>query len=194
MKRGIGLLVGLFFLLGAIQAEAHRINVFAYQEGDEVSVEVYFNDGSPAKGCLIEVYPPGSQNPLITGHTDSQGRFRFALPPEKELKIVAVAELGHRAEFRLTLGHHRRETHPEPKDLRTIFTPPPGAPTALSEEKIRQILDQELDRRLTPLYESIRELAQAQRRPSPSEIIGGLGYIAGLFGLLAYIYSRKNRP
>ena len=40
----------LLLSLWAGPALAHKVNVFAYAEGDKVHTQSYFNDGSPAVG------------------------------------------------------------------------------------------------------------------------------------------------
>jgi nickel transport protein len=81
---------------------AHKVNVFAYVEGERIMVEGYFSGRVKAQDCLIQVFD-GSGNKLLEGKTDTKGLYSFAikdLPRFKGgLRIVLEAEMGHRAEY-----------------------------------------------------------------------------------------------
>ncbi|WP_456433904.1 hypothetical protein [Thermosulfuriphilus sp.] len=194
MKKALSLLL-LVLTIPFLPSPAwgHRINVFAYSEGEKVVVEVYFNDGTPAKGSLIKIYETGSDKVLVSGRTDREGRFVFNAPRKKDLMIVAIAELGHRAEYHLSL-REKRPNQDTQAAIGTLFSPSKQETCSLDEEKLKEIVGQQLDLKLAPLYKTLKEMARREEKPSTSEIIGGLGYIAGLFGALAYFYSRKRRP
>lgn len=63
------LLTGLFS-----SASAHRM-VMAYQVG-RIDIEVYFEDGTPARNAHVEVYKPDGSL-YLEGETDDEGRFSF---------------------------------------------------------------------------------------------------------------------
>ena len=90
-------------LIGGDSAFAHKVNVFAWVEGDEVYTMSYFSDGKEVIGGLIEVYD-GRENKLLEGKTDSRGEFKFTLPRKEDLKIVLTASLGHKASCFLPAG------------------------------------------------------------------------------------------
>ncbi len=81
---------------------AHKVNVFAYVEGEEIIVEGYFSGNVKAQNCQIEVFDSSGKK-LLEGKTDSKGIFKFRLkdlPSFKgELKIVLNAGMGHRGEY-----------------------------------------------------------------------------------------------
>ena len=94
------------FLLGAVllvtgNALAHKVNLFAYVEGQTVFTESYFPDGRPVEEGKILVYD-SQDNLLLTGATDTEGLFDFAAPKVDDLKIVLEAGMGHRTEFTLS--------------------------------------------------------------------------------------------
>ena len=64
--------------------DAHRVNLFAWVEGDTVYVESKFSSGKKVKAGKIIV-------------TDPRGTFK--VPKKTELKIVLRAGTGHRAEW-----------------------------------------------------------------------------------------------
>jgi nickel transport protein len=53
------------------------------------------------------------------------------------------------------------------------------------------MIDQALDRKLEPVIKLIRNTRK--EGPGVTEIIGGIGYIFGLFGLVMYFRNRKER-
>ena len=57
-------------------------------------------------------------------------------------------------------------------------------------EALDRKLDEKLDQKLAPVMRMLSDLKDPG--PSASEIFGGIGYILGLFGVAAYIYSRRR--
>ena len=111
----------LFFSIDIVQA--HRVNLFAYVEGDTVHVESKFSGGKRVNaGKIIVLDALGTK--LITGITDENGAFSFKVPKKTELKIVLEASTGHRAEWTIAASEIQMPASgkkPEPeKD--TTFT------------------------------------------------------------------------
>ena len=78
--------------------DAHRVNLFAWVEGDTVYVESKFSGGKKVKaGKIIVTDPRGTE--LLSGTTSENGEFAFKVPKKTELKIVLRAGTGHRAEW-----------------------------------------------------------------------------------------------
>jgi hypothetical protein len=79
-------------------AYAHRVNVFAWVEGDTIYVESKFSGGKKVKtGKIIVTDPRGTE--LVKGTTNDQGEFSFKIPKKTDLKIVLLAGAGHRAQW-----------------------------------------------------------------------------------------------
>jgi nickel transport protein len=57
-------------------------------------------------------------------------------------------------------------------------------------DQLEVMIDQALDRKLEPMIKLIR--STRKEGPGVTEIIGGIGYIFGLFGLLMYFRSRSR--
>lgn len=58
---------------------------------------------------------------------------------------------------------------------------------------VNQAVEQAVESRMAPVKRLLLE--SAQTGPGPTEIIGGIGYIVGLFGLAAFFSARrKNKP
>ncbi|PIE69110.1 MAG: hypothetical protein CSA21_03995 [Deltaproteobacteria bacterium] len=102
MRPCIGsVLLGLFILVIAVPALAHRVNVFAYVDGDTVYTESYFSDGTPVQAGDILVEDTDGTT-LVKGRTDKQGLLNFPLPGKQQnLAITVSAGMGHRGTFLL---------------------------------------------------------------------------------------------
>ena len=169
---------------------AHKVNVFAYVEGEKIYTESYFNDGKKCINSKIEVFD-NQGNKLLEGLTDKEGEFSFEVPSEDgNLKIVLTASMGHRAEYSISEDEIRgsvgliKEKNEEPVSI--VF--PETSSVDLKE--IQSIIEDTLDKKLKPIMKEIKK--SQEDKISPTEIIGGIGYIIGIFGIIAYFLSRKR--
>lgn len=85
-----------------LPAHAHKVNVFAYVEGDKVVVEGYFSGNAKARDTTVQVLDETGKK-LLEGKTDKKGIFSFKLADLPQftggLKFVLDAEMGHKAEY-----------------------------------------------------------------------------------------------
>jgi len=79
---------------------AHKVNIFAYVEGDTVFTESYFPDGKPAENGRILVQDEKGAT-LSEGKTDAKGLFSFPLPKKQDLVIIIDASMGHKNSYLL---------------------------------------------------------------------------------------------
>ncbi len=187
------LFVLAWVILGS-PAYAHKVMVFAYQEGNRVYLEGYFADGKKTQNSLVEVFGEDGSK-LLEGKTDKEGVFSFPMPDVPEVRIVLTGSMGHRAECRVKANADAAGPDGSKTPLsgglpenagrdKNIDVAVPG------EDRIRAIVSEELDKKLTPL---IREVALVnQDKPSLPDIIGGIGYIAGIMGLFMYFKARRR--
>ena len=91
------------FILGtAASALAHRVNIFAWTEGNEVVAECGFNGGNKVKQGQVLVFDAASGAKLIEGRTDDFGVYRFPISAEGKahgVRIVIKAGEGHQNEW-----------------------------------------------------------------------------------------------
>lgn len=191
-------------LMAPSAAWAHKVNVFAYVEGDTVVTESYFSDGRKCRDSLIEVFDPEGRK-LLEGKTDAEGRFSFRPPLRSDLLIRLSAAMGHRAEY----------TVPATDLPVTITGGPPSAPEPVNEtieslsEKsgtepaqgkstpqqqlapvdVEALVEHVVARQLAPIR---RALEESQDRRRISDIVGGIGYIIGLMGVVLYFHARRR--
>ena len=169
----------------------HKVNVFAWVEGDMVFVEGYFPGGKKAQNSLVEVYNSTGAK-LLEGRTNQKGEFSFKIPRKEELKIVLTAGMGHKNDFTITAddlgGSEPSSDEAVPKAREKVAA---SSSTTADMGQLQVIIDQALDRKLEPVIKLIRRTRK--EGPGVTEIIGGIGYIFGLFGLVMYFKSKKER-
>lgn len=186
----------LLFAFTCAPALAHKVNIFAYVEGDSVHTESYFNDGRKCKNSVVSVYA-GSGELLLQGATDSEGLFAFTVPDlsasrRGDLRIELAASMGHRAEYVLTRGEVWEEDDLPPAERDSAGISAGQEHAAPASGEMAQAVDQIVARRLSPLAEAVRRLEKQQERASLRDVIGGIGYIIGLMGLYYYLRSRSR--
>jgi nickel transport protein len=174
---------------------AHKVNIFAYIEGQKVYTESYFNDGAKCINSKVEVFD-SQENKLLEGLTDREGMFSFEIPAEGlksgGLKLVLTAGMGHRAERSIPASELNDvvvgtlEENP-PEDFLSASQ---SEVSSLELEEVRTLIENTLDEKLAPI---MREIKKSQEdKISTTEIVGGIGYIIGIFGIIAYFLSRKR--
>ena len=197
--RGVFLILALCAV--ATPALAHRVLVFAYAEGDTIHVEGKFVPDTPIRQGKVLVLDQKTGKELLTGQTNDQGRFSFKIPAEAaaekmDLKIVVEAAMGHRGEWLLKAGSYLsgslpgKAEKPAPAAAAAPRAPETKAVNA-DQQALEAALNKVLERQLAPIKEKLTELTI--HRTSLTDIIGGIGYIMGIFGLWAYCQSKKRK-
>ncbi|MEW6214959.1 MAG: hypothetical protein AB1478_07145 [Nitrospirota bacterium] len=192
-------------------AYAHKVNIYAYAENGMVHSDSYFVDGTKCKNSIVEVFDEKSGTKLLEGKTDEDGKFSFKIPKTTPLKLVLHASMGHQAEY--TLGEDEvKEATGAGKALKTPAVKPPvrlvdrppakiseKAPAGvseirgLSESAIEAIVESAVEKKLQPVMRMLAELREKSESPGITEIIGGIGYIIGILGIIAYFKAKKVR-
>jgi len=199
MKKKLYLILILIFLIIIIMdvsVFAHKVNIFAYVEGDKVYTESYFSDGKKCVESKIEVFD-NQGNKLLEGLTDEEGMFSFKIPPEEvmdgDLEIILTASMGHRAEYIIRadeLGDVAGLIEEKIEEPVSAVSP---EVSSVDLKEMQSLIENTLDEKLKPIIREMREIRKSQEdRISPTEIIGGIGYIIGIFGIIAYFLSRKR--
>lgn len=190
----------IFILFGAIYvcctltpAFAHKVTVFAWQEGDRVFTESRFSAGKWVKNGHIDVYD-GLGKKLLEGKTDDQGLFSFKHPGGASLDIVLKAGAGHQARWQITNDEKLKDTqnsraykesNAKPEKLVTLEG------VHVNTHELEAVVERVLDKKLKPVIAMMRD--QQNTDPSMTDIIGGIGYIVGLTGVAAWFSARKRK-
>ena len=174
------------------QVWAHKVNVFAWVEGDTVFVEGYFPGGKKSRDSLVEVFNPAGSK-LLQGRTNKKGEFSFQITERTDLRIVLTSSMGHKNDFTLSASDLERpgslpSSVPAKEHTHRVGE---SDPASNDIHQLETLIDEALDRKLAPVIKLIRD--SRKEGPTISEIVGGIGYIFGLFGLVMYFKSRKER-
>ncbi|WP_456386951.1 hypothetical protein [Desulfolithobacter sp.] len=203
----------------ASPALAHKVRIFAYAEGDTIIGETAFSGGRAPKDSKIIVKDAASGRILLTTRTDDHGEFSFPIPGEAKQKgldlliVINVGE-GHRGQWKLTADEYldqpptpspSKATGPTP-DTTTVQRVGPAPPVATveggaasarqqitvwDETVLRRVMEETLDKKLGPIKRMLIE--NRDQGPRIQDIMGGIGYLIGLAGLLAYFKAKTNK-
>lgn len=191
------LLLGAFLLvLGVGPAWAHKVVIAVYVEGNAIEGEVGFSSGDMAKpGTPVRILGPDGD---VLGETvtDADGLFRF----------LPTARADHTFEADLGMGHVARtvlaaDDLPESVGEKAVLAEVPASrpkPDGVSspvqgsipdENRLRDVVGRAVSAQVRPLRQ---DLAQFKEEVRFRDVLGGIGYILGLFGIAAYMAARRK--
>jgi len=198
------LIAMVFFLtVTTSPALAHNVNIFAYVEGD--STESYFNDGKRCVHSKIVVFDSTGKQ-LLEGVTNNEGEFSFVASTKTDLRIVLTAAMGHKSEYllpasefsepreeqkKMNKGDVFRKEIPLPRNEKNRVGATSGK-NSLDVKAIQALIEASVDKKLEPLMKSLIRIEQSLKKPSHTEVIGGIGYIFGIVGIVMYLRNRKR--
>jgi nickel transport protein len=168
----------------------HRVNIFTQVERDSVIGQCYYNDGTPVRKQKVEIFS-SSGGKLLELETDSSGYFGFAPPVKADLRIVLHAGMGHQSETTIKasdLPDVNKISVEKPKVSNKAIVAEDEKPR-FDEESLREIIEEVVEEKYNALEELI---VKQQKSTSVITIIGGIGYIVGIFGLLLFLRYRKR--
>ncbi|WP_415914820.1 cobalt ABC transporter permease [Rhodopseudomonas palustris] len=186
-------------------AFAHKVVAGAFASGDRIEGEIGFSDGSMAKNVVVEVLAEDGSK-LGEARTGEDGSFVFV--PTKRVVHIFHADLsgGHVANIRLDVsdlpaslaavaadGDAAVAVAPVPTGATpSAAAPPAGAPgpSAISDAQ-RAAFAEAVRNEIKPLR---REIIALKEKNDLQSILGGLGYIVGLFGLWLFLAARRQKP
>ncbi|MDY6853208.1 MAG: hypothetical protein SWO11_00655 [Thermodesulfobacteriota bacterium] len=195
--------VFLLINIAGSKVSAHKVNIFAYIEGDTVFTESYFNDGRKCIDSKVEVFDNAGDK-LLEGLTNKDGEFSFQSLGKIDLRLVLTAGMGHKAEYEIKADEFRDSEeedktgstlHPARED-RSDKRPKKGKQTGDTEtltvdmKQMQSMVEASLDKKLRPILKLIAK--SQQKRVSFSEVVGGIGYIFGIMGIILYFKSKKD--
>ncbi len=204
-RRLASIILCLCLLTFSSPALAHRMLVFAFVEGDTIHTESKFVGSGAVQKGEVKIQDKKTGKVLLSGTTDEKGKFSFKIPPEAvserlDLLIIVGASLGHQGEWLVKADSYLPETIKTAAGAADASAPKmPSSPeagisgskiTAVDQQALEEAINKALERQLAPMKEMLADLT-VRRRTFP-EIIGGLGYIMGIFGVVAYFMSKKQ--
>ncbi|MEM9633543.1 MAG: cobalt ABC transporter permease [Pseudomonadota bacterium] len=209
MKRAtVFALTALLLSFGAVtQALAHKVIASVFTSGETIEGEIGFSNGDMAVDTLVEVFD-GDGNKLGEVTTDSDGFFSFK-PTQKVIHVFkSNLGAGHVAEVRMEIeelpeiaaassvaetvegAENSQVSSVEISNSDANAEAAAGAAISLAAlEQNRELLREMIHREVTPLR---REIAAYKEKNDFQTILGGIGYIVGLFGLFFYLAARRK--
>ena len=170
-----------------LQANAHKIHVFAWVSGNTITVESASSSNHPLVKGAVTVKNSKTDEILLQGMGNSKGIFTFELPASvkedaADLLITVTGGEGHQAEWLLPAEEYLAEiTANKLSNLPVQQT--------LSNKALEELLRKIITEELAPVK---RTLAKSQeQKPGFRDIMGGIGYLFGLAGLVAWLKNRK---
>ncbi|MBT6273344.1 MAG: cobalt ABC transporter permease [Chromatiales bacterium] len=179
--------MGLFVSFSTIPvAYGHRVILSVYASGGALEGEVGFSSGDMAARTQVRVSDPdGNEIGKVT--TDADGLFGFT--PTRAINHIFQVNLGagHVAESHVPaedlpgFGGATRSQPPGP----IAVTPQAGHSVSADERQLAKLIANEIK----PLR---REIAAYKEKNNLQTILGGIGYIVGLFGIAFYLAARQR--
>jgi len=201
LRVGLFVVVASTVVLGGSSAFAHKINVFAYAQGNEIHGEVYFRGRIPAQNAKVTAFDPEGEK-LEEVTADAEGKFAFQPRFRCDHRLVVDTGDGHAAEYTITAAELPDDLPPRPGDStksgpsepKTTASPPHHhhhAPATLPNgKKLQEMIEAAVSRQVTPLR---KQLAQYEAKTRLRDILGGIGYILGIMGLVYYFLGLRKK-
>ena len=163
-------------------AQAHKVIAALYPGVGVVEGEIGFSNGDPAAKALVEVFDTEGKK-LGQTQTDDEGFFVFETDVKTDMVFKSDLGAGHTVEISLA------------GDEVTVASSSSGGESTPSEQatpgpELRKMLAEEVQRAVRPLQ---REIAAYKEKNDLQTILGGIGYILGLFGIAFYIQARRQK-
>lgn len=184
-------------LLAPLPALAHKVIADVYADGDVLQGEIGFSTGDMAPDALVEIFDTEGHK-LGETHTDKDGVFTYK--PTKRIPLVFKSDLGagHMANIKVSV-----EDLPlglGPASTSTSASASPATPAAASASPASSGDSPMTQEQLSFVARTIRhevlplrkEIAEYKEKNSLQTILGGLGYILGLFGIGFYLVARHK--
>jgi nickel transport protein len=210
MQKSAAILVLALSLGWSAPALAHKVVAGAYASGDAIEGEIGFSDGEPAKNVLVEVL---GEDGIKLGEVRTRDDGTFVFVPKAAVTHIFRADLGagHVAEIRVdkgelpaqltkggqrtpdaaggpTPGEGASATTPGGAPAVTLESTSQGNPVAMTDAQ-RAAVAELIRTEIRPLR---REVIAYKEKNDLQSILGGIGYIVGLFGLWFFLAARRQ--
>ncbi|KIC32194.1 hypothetical protein [Leisingera sp. ANG-S5] len=179
-------------LLAPLPALAHNVISAVFPSGSDIEGEVGFSNGDMAPDLLIEVFDEAGGK-LGETRTDADGFFLFT--PAEPVTHIFRGDLGagHVAEMMMDAADVAQILGQSPSKATSAAASSaaitPAYTAAGLSDQTRAELATMMRNELRPLR---LELTAFKNKSDFQSVLGGIGYIFGLFGLGFYIAARRR--
>jgi nickel transport protein len=205
INRSFLLAVAILAGFASTSALAHKVNMFAFVQGDQIVVQGYFSDGKKAAHSQVQVFGSGGDK-LVEGTTDAEGMYTFDVPQIVDLRIALYAGMGHRAEYRISKAELAGVKLRGGADA--AATPSGASATGVAQAAdgpVREVEASDASGNVPPgeldavvrkavgeaMLPVVRGLSELKEARTFSDIVGGIGFIVGIIGIFFYYKARK---
>ena len=187
----IALLAALAVVAGSgAPAMAHKVVASAWADGADIEGEVGFSNGDMAPAAsLVEVFGPDGAK-LGETEVDDEGVFRFTPTQPVPHTFRVDMGAGHVAETTLSVEElpialrRQAEGGAAAAPAAAPAAPVSGSAVTAGNVDLEAMIEEAVRREVRPLR---RDIAASEEKHDLQSLIGGLGYIAGIFGLLFFV-------
>ncbi|MDU8927542.1 cobalt ABC transporter permease [Alisedimentitalea sp. MJ-SS2] len=179
-----GLLILVLLALPG-QAMAHKVIATVYAAGDMIEGEIGLSNGDLAKRQLVQI--TGSDGTMLGEvTTDDEGFFTFTPTLAVDHHFIADMGMGHVARVVLPVAELPKGLQPVEASAAPVTKSVAVAPVAaIDPAEFAAVVRDEM----RPIR---REIAALKETRDLQAILGGIGYIVGLFGLGFYLAARRK--
>lgn len=203
-------------LLWPAAALAHKVSVFAYVDGQNLVIDAFYSKSNKVTHGKITVQNAATGEDYLQATTDENGALTVPVPAKAivakaDLRILLVAGEGHQNNVLVKASEYagltapKQSASPAAKPLAKAETKPtpatsprpadapattPQLAAHIDEAALTRIVEQAVDNRMAPVKRLLME--SAKQGPGLTEILGGIGYIVGLFGVAAFLSARRK--
>jgi len=178
-------------------AHAHRLDLFVTADGAIIQGTATYAPGGPAqRGTVTFQAPDGTE--LGEVELGSDGSFAFQTPFRCDITVTVDTPDAHRARATIPAAELPQALPAWRPDGEHDDAPQTGdggmgeeaSATAVGDaDDLLPLIERAVSRQIAPLRQEIGQMEGAIRM---RDILGGLGYIAGLAGLLLYFKTRRS--
>lgn len=196
-------------VIDAFYSKSNKVNAGKITVKNATTGEVYQQATTDEIGALILPVPAkaiAAKADLLVLLVAGEGHQNDVLVHASEYAGLAAPAAAAAATVPTASPTAPAATMPKPAAKAAAASPTPAAAPKLANAApapqldeatltriVNQAVEQAVESRMAPVKRLLLE--SAQKGPGPTEIIGGIGYIVGLFGLAAFFSARrKNKP
>jgi len=190
MRNLVPVLALLLALVSGGAAHAHKVIASVYAEGDVIEGEIGFSNGDTAPAnTLVEIRDQAGVK-IGEVRTEKNGVFRYK--PTQRTALVFHADLGggHVAEAKMAADEVPGVGSDASGQAAAVTAPVAESATPVqASADLRALVAEAVRDEVKPLR---REIAAYKEKNDLQSILGGIGYIIGLFGIGYYLAARRK--
>ncbi len=170
------ILVAFLFVLVSSPAFAHGLELFVNAEGNDLIGSVTYDDEKVVTGAKVVVYND-NYDELTSITTDAEGMFRYTRIDDGAVRFKVTTVDGHSISYK---GSEAEEEIEE-------YTHDHGDNE--EESELHHDIEHLLEHEIGKVREDIYRLEHTTRF---HDVVGGIGYIVGVLGIIAFLKARKG--